>query len=120
MSELVETARRLGPGQQVILTLVDGQSVEARVSQMESVPDNRLRIELTADDSSDRGRIQLETHFEDGRWAPLNLKQFDPARGEWTPLGDVASATPAEMFRTMRSMDMEAQRETGDYASTNN
>ena len=114
MSDHLDTVRRLGQGQRVRLTFPGDRRVEAQVNQMEYVPEERLRVELTTDESGDYGRYHADASVADGRWSELRVQRYDPDEGAWTDLGGVEDVTPVEMFHTTRSSDMDAQRRTGE------
>lgn len=116
MRTIVEALRKLGQGQRVRLRFEDDSTVDLRVNQMEYVPDDCLRLEITGDGPDDDSRYQAEAHVESGSWSPLALKRYDQASGGWSPLGDVTDVTPLEMYRTMKSGDMVAQENTGTEA----
>ena len=109
MQRLVDGFSELGQGQVVRVTLDDGETIEARVSQIEYSPNERLRIELTGEDS----RYQVRAHADGDTWAPVEIHRFDPHGDGWSMLPGVSSMTPAETFRTVKSADMEAQEDTG-------
>lgn len=99
----------LGQGQAVRLTLGDGATIDASVNQISFVPDEYLRLELSAGDE----RLQARSTAVDGSWSSVELRRRDRATDAWTTLDEVVDATPAETFRTVKSRDMEAQEDTG-------
>jgi len=110
---LIETLGDLGQKQRARIETDDGTVVEARVNQSVYTPQEKLRLEMAPDESGTYQRYQVRSQFEDGTWAPITLRGYDPENEEWTDLGTVADATPEEMYRTMKSDDMEAQERTG-------
>lgn len=113
MRPTIEHLRALGQGQRVRLTLADDDPVEVRVNQMEYVPEECLRVQLTTDDSGDGRRYVVVADCDGGTWTGLTAKRYDHAGGDWVPLGPVEDVLPLEMFGTVKSRDMEAQAETG-------
>ncbi len=117
MQTVIDTLRELGQGQRVRLRFADDSTLDLRVNQMEYVPDDCLRLEISGG-PGDRGRYQAEAHVEDGTWTPLELRRYDRASGAWSSLQDVSEVAPLDMYRTMRSGDMEAQANTGTEPPT--
>ena len=118
MDRSVETLASLGQGQRVRLTFGDGTADEMRVNQIEHVPGEAFRLELTTDESGGAGRYQVDAAFEDGAWATPAVRRYDPAAGAWTTLAGIAEITPLEMFGTVQSADMAAQAATGTGAES--
>jgi uncharacterized protein YndB with AHSA1/START domain len=109
----VDALAELGQGQRVRLTVPDGDTIDLQVNQTEYAPGERLRLELTTDDSGDPSRYQATATADGGDWSPLSVRRYDPDRGEWESLGEVSAATRRGTFLTVRSDDMAAQERAG-------
>lgn len=108
-----DSLSRLGQGQRARLRFDDGDTLEVRVNQMEHVPDQRLRLELTGDESSDADRYRAEAHVEEDGWTVPTVERFDRIAGTWEPGRQIEAVSPLETFCTMMSADMAAQAWTG-------
>ena len=110
---LIETLGALGQKQRVRIETEDGATIEARINQCVYTPRENLRLELTPDESSGYRRYQVRSHVEDDAWTPISVQGYDGEGETWVDLSTVVAATPLEMYRTMKSDDMEAQEGTG-------
>ena len=113
---LIETLSDFGQKQDVRIETEDGTTIEANISQFDYVPDEKLRLDLSPEGSDEYQRYQVRSHAEDGTWTPVDLRGYDQERGEWTDLGTVADATPADQSK--ESETEETQADTTDESST--
>lgn len=92
MREHVTPLGDLNQKQRVRFGFDDGTSLDARVSQFDYSPDERLQLELTCDGDGDR--YQARSRCEDGEWQPVDVRRYDRRDGTWTSLGEVTEVTP--------------------------
>lgn len=118
MEKHLETVRELGTGQRVRLTFSDGTSHVLRVAQEEYIPNQRLRVELTNDDSVQGARYWLGSSFEDGMWTSPTVKRYDWDDRSWKIMVELTDVTSLETYQTMKSTDMNAQEFTGSNPKT--
>lgn len=109
---LIETLSDFGQKQRVRIETEDETTVEATISQFDYVPDEKLRLELAPEESDEYERYQVRSHAEDETWTPINLRGYHQERGEWTDIGTVADATPAD-----ESMESETEETREDAES---
>lgn len=114
---LIETLSDFGQKQRVRIETEDGTTVEATISQFDYVPDEKLRLELSPEESDEYQRYQVRSHIEDGTWTPIDLRGYQQDRGEWTDLGTVANATPADESMESETDETREDSET-DESST--
>lgn len=93
-SEQVEALHDLESKQTVDLTLDDGTTIGARISQFDYTPEERLRLELSVEDEN--ARYQARATFEDGEWTPVEVRRYaadaggaGDGDGGWETLGTV-------------------------------
>lgn len=96
-SEHVATLSDLESKQTVRLALDDGTTIDARISQFDYTPDERLRLELSVADEN--ARYQARALFEDDDWTPVEVRRYaidsdEAGDGDWETLGEVTEVTP--------------------------
>lgn len=90
--EQVDTLSDLESKQNVLLTLDDGTTIDARITQFDYTPDERLRLELAVSDEN--SRYQARASFEDEEWTPVEVRRYavdsgEGGDGDWETLGTV-------------------------------
>lgn len=113
MQGTFDALRKLGQGQRARLTLADDTELEVRANQSVFEPGERVRLELTSDTPGERTRYSVDAWVDGGQWTALQVRRYDPGHQGWQAMGELRTVTPLEMFRTVRSSDMEAQADTG-------
>ena len=96
----VDTLSGLESKQNVRLELDDGTTVEARISQFDYTPEERLRLELSVE--GENARYQARATFEDGGWTPVEVRRYaadENTDGDWEPLGEVTEVSPGDVPR---------------------
>lgn len=111
---LIETLGGFEQKQHVRIETEDETTIEATINQFDYVPDEKLRLELAAEGSDEYQRYQVRSHVEDGTWTPIDLRGYHQERGEWTDLGTVADATPAERSAQPEAEESEEETSTDD------
>jgi hypothetical protein len=94
--EHVDALTDLESKQNVRLTLGDGTTVAARISQFDYTPEERLRLELSV--AGENARYQARAVCEDGEWAPVEVRRYaiGTEGADWETLGEVAEVTPRD------------------------
>jgi len=111
MARVHEALERLGNGQRVRLTFDDATEIELRVTQREYSPGERLRLELSSDESADRYR--LESRVGRDGWGPVSFSRYSRDGASWVTRGDLSGVDPLDTFRTFESDDMRLQSGLG-------
>lgn len=96
--EQVDTLSDLESKQNVRLTLDDGTTIDARISQFDYTPDERLRLELSVEDEN--ARYQARASFEDEEWTPVEVRRYpadSEGAGDWETLGTVDEVTSGDV-----------------------
>lgn len=96
MSEIVETLAGLDSKQNVRLEVEGGRTVEARVSQFDHAPEDHLRIELSPRPEGEAERYQLQSEYDAGEWAPVELREVPAGGDDWEVVGTLEDAAPLE------------------------
>lgn len=96
MSRIVETLAGLDSKQNVRLDVEGGESVEARVSQIDHAPEDHLRIELSPLPEGEAERYQLQSEYDDGEWGPVELRKVPSGGDDWEAVGALEDATSLE------------------------
>lgn len=102
--EQVDTLSDLESKQNVRLTLDDGATIDARISQFDYTPDERLRLELAVSDEN--ARYQARASFEDEEWTPVEVRRYAAGSEgagsgggdeDWETLGTVDEVTVGDV-----------------------
>lgn len=90
MSEIVERLGDVDWNDEIEVTLADGTVFAGRVSPINYVPEERLRIEVqpTADENV---RYEISSNYDDGGWSPAEVRRIEVGEDDWTPLAEVES-----------------------------
>lgn len=86
----VTTLGAVEPFDYVAVALSDGETVEGRATDIDYVPDERLRLELRPRESPVRYELKAERHRT--RWSPIRVRRCDTESDghEWVDRGTVA------------------------------
>ncbi|WP_158237445.1 hypothetical protein [Halegenticoccus soli] len=89
---VIPVLRRVKPHDSVELTLDTGDTVAARVTDVDRARDERIRVGLASPRFDGRLRVTATRGF--GEWRPAYLQRnalAEPAE-EWSPVGEVVEA----------------------------
>lgn len=91
ISRLVEKLGDIEVDQFTQVTLLDGTVIEGRAGPIDFDPLEKLRVELTSNDTD--VRYELRSSREDERWTPIRVRKYKQGDEDWFALAQASNVS---------------------------